>query len=270
MAYVLLPDETPLFYIDEGAGRPIVLLQGLMHTASYHWQKNIPALSETNRVLAIDHRSHGLSGKPRVGHSIKQCAADLHHVLTTLDLTDVVLGGLAFGAMIMLQYIRDFDPERLAKLAIIEAQVRLTNAPDWEHPTFGNFPAEAGVGFVEACKASRAPLKGFISGGFSAPLDEDTFLDMYAQTCLTPTDAVISYVEDMCAADYRPDVARLPLPTVFLYGRKNNNTLPTELGRWMHDTAPNSDLVLFQNSAHNPYWEEADRFNAVLAGFAAT
>jgi pimeloyl-ACP methyl ester carboxylesterase len=268
MATLWMADGTPIHAVDRGAGRPIVLLQGLQFTADYFWQRNLGGLAQSNRVVAVDHRSHGQSGKPLTGHSIAQCARDLKEVLDQLGLEQVTIGGVAFGAMVMLEYLRLFGPHRLAKLALIEAQVRLTNAPDWAHPTFGDFPVEAGEGFVAACKQSRDPLKGFITGAFSTPQPDSVIAEMQAQAWLTPTGAAIEYVEDMLTADYRADIAGLPLPTLFVYGRNNNNILATDLGRWLHGQCPKSTLLEYQASAHAPFWEEPERFNADLAAFA--
>ena len=148
MAYVTVRDGTPIYYTDQGDGPVLVLLHGLMLTADGFWTRNIGALSRSARVIAIDHRSHGQSGKPLGPHSIRQCADDLKDVLDALDIQNVTLAGVAFGAMVMLEYRRHYGNHRLARLAIIEAQVRLTNADGWDHPTFGDFPAEAAAGFV--------------------------------------------------------------------------------------------------------------------------
>jgi pimeloyl-ACP methyl ester carboxylesterase len=268
MAYMTLSDDLPIAYRDEGTGRAIVLLQGLMLTHEYFWQKNRPAIVKTNRLVTFDHRSHGLSGKPLGGHTIAQCADDLKKMLDRLDLTEVTLGGVAFGARVMFEYLRRYGAHRLAKLAVIEAQVRLTNAPGWDHPTFGNFPAEAGAGFIAACRQSRAALAGFLGGAFSTPPDEATMRAMTIETWMTPTAAVIEYIEDMLAADYRDDIATLSLPTVFMYGRNNNQTLPTELGRWLHARAPGSQFIAFERSGHSLFWEEPEKFNRELVNFA--
>ena len=267
MAYLSLSDELPLYYTDQGSGRPIVLLQGLMLSADHFWQHNVSELAKTNRVIAVDHRSHGRSGKPLGGHSIERCAHDLRELLDALDLQEVTLCGVAFGAMVMLEYLRHHGTHRLAGLAIVEAQVRLTNAPDWPHPTFGNFPAEAGAGFIEGCRHSRAPLKGFLLGAFSTLPDEATMARMQAETWLTPTGAVIEYIEHMVQADYRADAAAITLPTLLIYGRAGNATLPTELGRWLQGQIPGSRLVELQASGHSPFWEEPARFNAELSAF---
>lgn len=268
MPYVNANDGTPIYYSDEGDGPVLVLLQGLMLTADGFWTRNIADLAQTCRVIAIDHRSHGQSGKPLGPHSISQCAEDLKIVLDALDVSDVTLVGVAFGAMVMLEYRRQFGDSRLGKLVIVEAQVRLTNDEGWEHPTFGDFPAEAGAGFVEGCRHSREPLTGFLLGAFGTPPSEEEMNRMQAQAWLTPTLAAIEYVEDMIAADYRGDLTGIDLPTLLIYGRMNNVPIPSELGAWIAKQIPGARLERFADAGHSPFYEQPERFNALLSEFA--
>jgi non-heme chloroperoxidase len=268
MAHIAAADGTPIYYVDRGSGPVMVLLQGLMLTADGFWGGNLAPLAEHCRVIAIDHRSHGQSGKPLGRHTITQCAEDLKTVLDGLDLADVTLVGVAFGAMVMLEYRRHFGNHRLARLAIVEAQVKLTNAPGWEHPTFGDFPPEAGAGFVEACRHSREPLTGFLLGAFGTPPGDDEMARMQAQAWLTPTQAAIDYVEDMIAADYREDLRGIDLPTLLIYGRMNNVPIPSELGQWIAGKIPGARLERFVDSGHSPFYEQPERFNALITEFA--
>jgi pimeloyl-ACP methyl ester carboxylesterase len=71
----------------------------------------------------------------------------------------------------------------------------------------------------------------------------------------------------MVQADYRADAAAITLPTLLIYGRAGNATLPTELGRWLQGQIKGSRLVELQASGHSPFWEEPARFNAELAAF---
>lgn len=270
MAYVELSDGTPIYYRREGAGPTLVLLHGLMLNVDDFWTKNLKPLAESCEVIAIDHRSHGMSGKPRGEHSISQCARDLKEVLDALEVEQVTLAGVAFGAMVALEYRRLFGNRRLSKLVIIEAQVRLTNDEGWAHPTFGDFPAEAGAGFIEGCKLSREPLTGFLAGAYGSPIPEQDMARMQAAAWLTPTDAAISYVQDMISADYRADLAGVDLPTLLIYGRKSNVPIPSELGAWIADQIPNNRLELFMESGHSPFWEEPDKFNETLLSFVGS
>lgn len=268
MPIVNMSDGTPIHYVDQGKGPVLVLLHGLMMTADGFWTRNLDNLAERCRVIAIDHRSHGLSGKPMGGHSIRQCAADLKAVLDALDLDDVTLAGVAFGAMVMLEYRRQFGNHRLGRLAVIEAQVRLTNAEDWAHPTFGDFPAEAGAGFIAGCRESREPLLGFLAGAFGKQPSEEEMARMQHQAWLTPTAAVIEYIEDMVSADYRADLAGVDLPTLLIYGRGNNIPLPTDLGRWISEQIDGARLECFEDAGHSPQYESPERFNQLLSSFA--
>ena len=267
MAYVTAADGTPIYYTDHGNGPVLVLLHGLMLTAEGFWTRNFAPLAQSCRVIAIDHRSHGQSGKPLGPHSIRQCADDLKDVLDALDLQDCTLAGVAFGAMVMLEYRRRHGNHRLRQLAIIEAQVKLTNSPGWDHPTFGSFPPEAARAFVQACQHSREPLTGFLSGAFGTMPDDAEMARMQAQAWLTPTAAAIAYVEDMIAADYRADLAGIDLPTLLIYGRMNNVPIPSELGEWIAGQVPGARLVRFDDAGHSPFYEQPERFNALLAEF---
>lgn len=267
MAYVTAADGTPIYYRDLGDGPPLVLLHGLMLTADGFWTRNLDPLAERCRVIAPDHRSHGQSGKPLGPHSIRQCAADLKDVLDALGVDGATVAGVAFGAMVLLEYRRQFGNHRLGKLAIVEAQVRLTNDEGWEHPTFGDFPVEAGAGFIEACRQSREALTGFLTGAFGTPPDAAEMERMQLEAWLTPTQAVIEYIEDMVAADYRADLAAIDLPTLLVYGRQNNVPIPTEIGRWIAGQIPGSRLERFEDAGHSPFYEQAERFNALLADF---
>ncbi len=269
MTIVQLKDGTPIYCRQAGGGPVLVLLQGLMLTADGFWGKNFDALAKECRVIAIDHRSHGQSGKPLGGHTIRKCAEDLKEALDALDVRDVTLAGVAFGAMVMLEYRRQFGDNRLARLAIIEAQVRLTNAPGWEHPTFGDFPAEAAAGFVAACRQGREPLTGFLAGAFGTPPSSEEMARMQHQAWLTPTAAAIEYVEDMIAADYRADLRTIDLPTLLVYGRMNNIPIPSEIGAWIKTQIKGSRLERFDDSGHSPFYESPERFNRLLADFAA-
>lgn len=268
MAIVTMVDGTPIYVCDEGEGPVVVLLQGLMLTAAGFWTRNLGPLAERCRVVAVDHRSHGQSGKPLGPHSIRQCAEDLKAVLDSLDVENVTVVGVAFGAMVMLEYRRLFGDDRLTRLVIVEAQVRLLNDKGWAHPTFGDFSREAADGFLAACRQSRDALTSFLGGAFGTPPSEEEMARMQHEAWLTPTQAAIEYVEDMVAADYRADLAGIGLPTLLLYGRKNNVPIPTELGSWIAEQIPGARLERFEDAGHSPFYEQPERFNRLICEFA--
>lgn len=267
--YLRLDDGVPLFYIDEGQGRPIVLIHNLMFGAEYFWQKNIPELSQNNRVIAVDMRGHGLSGKPNAGYNLKQLASDINEILIKLDLHDVVLGGMAIGALSILQYLSDYENERVSALILSEFTPKLVSAIDWKHPTFGDFPEEAAAGFSDSVRADRDVLNNFVIAGFNQMPNDEILEEMLINTYLTPTEVVAEFVDDMVKNDYRDMLHTISLPTLLLYGGDKNQVFPTAVGDWIQKEIPHSQLVIFNNSGHAPFWEESEKYNRSIIDFVS-
>ena len=268
MAYYQLTDGTPLYYIDQGAGQPLVLLNALMFSADYFWQKNLPELAQYTRVIAPDLRGQGLSGKPNHGYTVRQLASDLHELLEYLDLKEVTLLGYSLGGFVALQYLSDYSNARAVRLALMEMTPRLPSAPSWEHPTFGDFPKEAAAAYGAALRKDRSIYNDFFQAAFLQPPTDAELSEMIARTWLTPTDAAAALIDDMVKQDWREDIAGITLPTTLLYSYPNNRILSTPVGQWLAERIPGASLVLFDNSSHAPFWEEPDKFNRALLTIA--
>lgn len=269
MPYMTLKDGVPLYYVDQGEGRPLVLLHALMFGADYFWQKNIPELAKTCRVIAVDLRGQGMSGKPNSGYTIAQFADDLHQLTEYLDLDDIVLAGLSLGGFVAVQYLNDYGSDRIGALALMEMTPRLPSAPGWDHPTFGDFPPEAAAGYGSALRADRNIYNDFFNNAFLEPPTGKELEEMVAATWLTPTDVAADVIDRMAEQDVRSDLATIDLPTTLFYGYPNNRILPTDVGQWIESQMPNAELVTFEKSSHSPFWEEPEKFNRELARVVA-
>lgn len=62
-----------------------------------------------------------------------------------------------------------------------------------------------------------------------------------------------------------PDMTSIEVPSLILVGRHDELT-PACSGK-MHRALPNSELVVFENSSHMPFFEEPKRYFAVLGDF---
>jgi pimeloyl-ACP methyl ester carboxylesterase len=270
MAYLTLPDGCPLWYSDEGQGPVLVMLQGLQFPCGYFWQRVVPALASANRVITIDLRGQGLSGKSLGGHSIDQNADDLEAALAQLGIEKASLLGVAYGGMVALSYLQRHGQSRLRSLILSEMTARLTNAEGWAHPTFGDFPAEAGAGFAAGVRADRtAALGGFLMASFAHTPPAETLAEMTAQTWLTPTETVATLIEDMVRQDYRAMLSSISLPTLLVYGRAGNAVMPGEIGRWMQAQIKGSELVELAQAGHSPFWDDAPGFAHAVGDFTA-
>lgn len=268
MAYYTLSDGVPLWYAERGEGPPLVLLQGLQFPAAYFWQHNIDALAAENRVILLDLRGQGLSGKPNGDHSVSRNAADLAEFLEAREIDNAFLFGVAFGGIVVLEYLRAFGAARLRALGLCEMSPRIMSAPGWEHPTFGDFPEEAALNYGAGVRADRSVLDGFLHAAFADPLDADTLAAMKAHMYLTPTDTVAAIIDDMVKPDFREFLTEIPLPTLLVYGRRNNPVMPGRVGAWMAERISDATLAELDGGGHSIFWEDPAGFNAALADFA--
>ena len=98
-------DGVEIAYIDEGSGDPVLLLHGFASNITFNWQD--PGwvrhlLRDGRRVIAMDHRGHGASGKP---HSQEEYGApimseDARRLLDNLDIDRADVMGYSMGARI--------------------------------------------------------------------------------------------------------------------------------------------------------------------------
>ncbi len=92
-----------------GEGPPLVLLHGLGESGKTHWVMTgwVDALKDRNRVIVVDQRGHGRSGKPRqrVAYSLDLMARDVVAVLDSLQVDRAVVFGYSMGAMVAMELL---------------------------------------------------------------------------------------------------------------------------------------------------------------------
>ena len=87
-------------YVDEGAGRPILMVHG-NPTWSFYWRHLISQFCDTHRPIAVDHIGCGLSDKPQnYDYSLATHVRNLVELIERLDLNDITLVGHDWGGAI--------------------------------------------------------------------------------------------------------------------------------------------------------------------------
>ena len=108
--------------IDEGSGRPILLLHG-QPTWGYIWRRFIPALAATHRVVVPDHMGFGKSATPPDrDYTLRTHVGNLTALIDALDLHDITLVMQDWGGPIGVGYaVR--HPERIHSLVLMNTVV---------------------------------------------------------------------------------------------------------------------------------------------------
>lgn len=269
MPFLTADDGVPIYYTDDGQGIPIFLIHGWTMNHKF-FQYNIPVLSQTHRVVTMDIRGHGYSGKQEVNWTLHQAARDVHQIITYLDLNEVILVGWSMGTTLIHNYFAQFGDERLKGAVFIDMTPYLLKTDDWEHAVFNKLDLQAAVNFgCDILKDRKSIVEAFIPACFKAGemLDPTTREWWIRESMLTPTSVAIAFWLAMVAYDWRLQIAQIPVPVLLCYGA-HSAVYPTELGKHMQEFIHNSQLIMFENSGHSPFWEEPEKFNAEVVRFA--
>ncbi len=119
MAVVNL-NNTAIHYSDTGSGDVIVLIHGL--SASFNmWSPQIKEFSKHYRVIAINARGVGSSGKLTGWTNIlERQVDDLHALLDYLNIDKAVICGVSYGGVFTQKFYLTY-PEKCKAIAIIDS-----------------------------------------------------------------------------------------------------------------------------------------------------
>jgi pimeloyl-ACP methyl ester carboxylesterase len=128
-------DGVRVHYTDEGSGSPVVLLHGFAVTAdlNWRWPGITRELAREHRVISMDLRGHGRSGKPEGAAQYGVCmASDVTRLLDHLGIERAYVAGYSLGGFVALKLASD-APERFLGAAVLGA--------GWESAENGAFLA---------------------------------------------------------------------------------------------------------------------------------
>ena len=265
-----------LHYEDTGGdGRPVVLIHGWPLSGA-SWSEQVPAFADAgHRVITYDRRGFGDSDKPGSGYDYDTFAADLDAVLTTLDLSDVVLAGFSMGTGEVGRYIAKYGTDRIAKAAFLASLEPYLVLGD-DNPT--GVPQSVFDGIYEAARGDRfAWFTSFYENFYN--LDENLG-SRISQEAVTNSwnvavgsapnaayEVVASWIED-----FREDVkavAASGVPSLILHGTADRILPIDSTGRPFHAALPEADYVEIEGAPHGLLWTHADEVNEALLAFLA-
>jgi len=111
-----LPD-VDLYYEDFGGGPPLLLIHGL-GSSSRDWEKQVPFFANDYRVITLDMRGHGRSGKPPGPYSINMFANDTASLVREMETGPLHVVGISMGGMVGFDLAITF-PDLLRSLTVV-------------------------------------------------------------------------------------------------------------------------------------------------------
>jgi pimeloyl-ACP methyl ester carboxylesterase len=241
----------------------IIILHGLISEAS-DWLPNIQVLSQQFHVIALDLPGCGQSDKPLINYLIGTFVDYLHSFVQTLGCDRFSLIGHSLGAIIAINFALTY-PNKVHKLVNVSG------------------------GFGYALPDSNPQMLGFTPGSLKLlnPSTQEEVrkllvLVLYDQE-IAQAEETVNYVFTVASNSSHVNerivelfkqgedtldgkLSALNHPTLILWGRQDKLT-PVNLGDRFQAELPNSQLIIFDECAHNPYAEQYKNFNTEVLRF---
>ena len=259
-----------LHYQDHGTGKPVILLHGWpLNERSWENQEAV-LLAKGFRVISYARRGFGESSKPATGYNYDTFAEDLHRLITRLDLREITLVGFSMGTGEIARYLGTYGSERVEKAVFISGILPALLKTD------GNSLGVDKKVFDEMkkkCVENRPTfIKGFLKDFYSHSaiglkdvtqevIDFSWNLAMEASAIAT-VNCIDAWLED-----FRPDIAKIKIPSLVIHGSGDKITPIDATGRRLKEMLPSSQYVEIDGGPHGLLASHANEVNAALVRF---
>ncbi|WP_217242898.1 alpha/beta fold hydrolase [Streptomyces sp. AC555_RSS877] len=266
MGDITTSDGVTIHYEEQGSGPPLVLIHGWGFSGRF-FTRNVAALAEHARVITVDLRGHGDSGKPRHGYRVSRLAKDLFDLLEALDLREVTVLGWSLGCPVVWSYLELFGSHRLARAVYVQQAPRQYYAPDWKHAhaTCYDEPSLAALQTQLTCDPSAFDEDqiGTIFAG--APTSPEREL-LLAEMAKSPPYARNALMADHTRHDWRDLLPAIRLPGLVLVARQDQ-VFPWQGPARVGEALPGARTVFFEHSGHALFFDEPEKFHRTVTGF---
>jgi non-heme chloroperoxidase len=255
-----------LYYEDHGQGKPVVLIHG-WPLSGKSWEKQVPALlSAGYRVITYDRRGFGESSKPTFGYEYDTMAADLHQLITKLDLRDATLVGFSMGGGEVARHGKERVSRAVFMAAIPPFLLKTADNPE-------GVPGDVFEGIKRAIMADRlAFLSEFLANFYNVDvLKGKRISDQVVQASWNigagaspkgTLDCVSAWL-----TDFRKDLAKFDMPTLVVHGDADRILPESVTAKRTNEMVKNSKLAVIKDGPHGLNWTHAEEINKALLDF---
>ena len=272
-----------IHYRTIGNGPVLFLVSPGWGVGSGYLQRAFSALAKHLRLVFIDTRGSGLSGRPADPTRMRSVdmANDLEALRAHLGLSEISILGHSNSGAIALAYAARYT-DRVSKLVLIDSQVLGLSADADTQRILQNRATDPR--FKEATRivstfftgqmnpaTSDESLEAFIAQVLPLFLHSPEKLLPLAREQLSGPISSYAFVSQYAAdaafpIDQTQSLGAIRAKVLIMVGR-HDYICPVALSERLHQGIPESQLVIFEESGHLPWLEEPNAFFAELERF---
>ncbi|GAA3072861.1 alpha/beta fold hydrolase [Streptosporangium carneum] len=271
MPYVTTADGAQIFYKDWGTdGSPVLLSHGWPLNSDAWEAAALFLAGHGHRAVAHDRRGHGRSAQTWHGNEMDTYADDLACLIEQLDLRDLTLVGHSTGGGEVAHYLGRHGSDRVSKLVLVSAVPPLMLRGE-DNPQ--GLPIEVFDAIRAGEAANRSQLYRDLADGpfFGHNRRQDVpqgFRDAFwLQSMASGHRGAYECIAAFSATDFRPDLAKIDVPTLVIHG-DDDQIVPFEVGgRRSAEMINGAVLKVYEGSGHALPDTDRDRLHTDLLAF---
>jgi pimeloyl-ACP methyl ester carboxylesterase len=233
---------------------PVLLLHAWGESRGV-FDRLVPLLPDSVRVVAVDQRGHGDADVPPTGYALADFAADIEAFMDALDVASAVLVGVSSGGYVA-QQVAITCPQRVAGLVLVGSPRTLRGRPPFadeidrlRDPVPESWVRDSLTWFPLFHDVPQAYVEERVRDGARLPAHvwRETFVGL-------------------CAAEPPTDLGTISCATLIVWGDRDEL-----LGREQQDdlsaAIPDSQLVVYEQTGHLVLWEQPERVARDVTAF---
>ena len=255
MSFADLGDVT-LHWREDGdpAGAPVVFAHALGLDLRL-WDRVMPLLPQSLRLIRYDARGHGQSSCPPGPYAMGALIRDAERLLDRLAVRDCIFVGLSMGGLVA-QGLAVKRPDLVRGMVLSNTAAKIGTPQIWAARI-----AEVRAGGVAAI--ADAVLERWFSHRFRAT---GAAAEWRARLCATPAEGYVATAAAIGGADFLSPTSGLTLPTLVIAGSEDGST-PADLVRETAGLIRDARFELIRGAGHLPPVDQPEAFARKLAEF---
>lgn len=258
----IVTDQGILHYESIGRGRPIILLHGWINSWNV-WRDQMIDLAQTEkyRVYALDFWGFGDSAK-RTQTTITTFQIDsyvemVHQFMDSLGIVRAPIIGHSMGGTVALQMSLCY-PKRVTKVAIVGSPI--------VGKSLNPFLKMAGNGSIAKLIWHYPIILDSIMRILLARDTKKVRRMIFNDVKRTTMESFFRSIGDLRETDLRTRLPQLTLPTLGIFGTKDNIVSPSN-AFFLENGVSGVKVEMMQNSRHFPMTDEPEKFLKVISHF---
>ncbi|MEJ2250299.1 MAG: alpha/beta hydrolase [Candidatus Lokiarchaeota archaeon] len=251
-----------LYYEIHGEGHPLVMIMGLSANLDWWNPEFLNAMTEKFKVITFDNRDAGRSEKSKEVYMIKIFAEDTIGLIDELGIEKAHFLGVSMGGMIAQEIALNF-PERVNKLVLCSTNCGNPKSKLPSQEVLKVLTQERDDITSEQIIEETIPL--LFTDEFretNQELVEQTKFNML-KAPIEPS-AYRRQINAILKFNSGRRLKKLKIPTLIIHGKKDI-LIPPENAEILSNLIPNSNVQLFEKSAHGIFMHEPKKvIKAVL------